>query len=180
MDRSKWDVLEIEVKIKVEDPLKVREKILELGATLAKERHFETNTLFDFPSASLFSKKQALRLRTAGKKYYLTFKGTPRKSRKFKIREEYETELKNGKDGEKILQNLGLQPTLSYSKHRTTFRHRKLKLCLDETAAGVFLELEGKQSDIVRFAGSLGYSKKEFIKEDYILLLSKTGGLTKD
>jgi len=180
MERSNKDVLEIEVKIKVGDPLKVREKILELGATLDRERHFEKNTLFDFSSASLFAKKQALRLRTAGKKHYLTFKGTPRKSRKFKIREEYETELKNGRDGEKILRNLGLQPTLSYSKHRTTFRFRKLKLCLDETAAGAFLELEGKQSDIVRFAGSLGYSKLEFIKEDYIQLLSKEGKLLKD
>ena len=159
MDRNNKAVLEIEIKIKIEDPPAVREKILSLGGVVKKERHFEENTLYDFPDASLYSKKQALRLRTAGKKHFLTFKGTPQKSRKFKIREEYETELKNGRDGKKILKNLGLQPVLSYSKHRTTFQVRKLEICLDETSAGTFLELEGKQSDIVRFAESLGYLK---------------------
>lgn len=171
MDRNNKTVLEIEIKIKIEDPLKLREKILSLGGKIKKERHFEQNTLYDFPEASLRLNKQALRLRTAGKKHFLTFKGTPQKSRKFKIREEYETELKNGRDGKKILQNLGLQPTVSYSKHRTTFQIRKLEICLDETSAGTFMELEGKQSDIVRIADSLGYSKKDFIKVDYIQLL---------
>ena len=90
-------MVEIEVKIRVDDIRNLGEKILELGAKLEKERFYEENTLYDFPSKTLYKKRQALRLRRMNKKSFLTFKGPPQKSRKFKIREEYETEVKNEK-----------------------------------------------------------------------------------
>lgn len=162
---------EIEVKIKIDDPEKVSAKLATLGAELVKERHREKNTLYDFASRSLFHRKSALRLRTANKKAYLTFKGPPQKSRKFKIREEYETEVKNEKQMKKILKELGFIPAFQYEKYRTVYRQKKCKICLDETSIGYYLELEGEQSHIVRIAASLGFSKKEFIKLDYIRLI---------
>ena len=75
----------------------------------------------------------------------------------------------------KILKELGLIPTFRYEKYRTTYRIKKCKICLDETAIGNFLELEGEQSHIVRIASSLGFKKKEFIKLDYIQLLKNEG-----
>ena len=167
---------EIEVKIRIANPEKLKEKFAALGAELTKDRHWEENTLYDFPSRSLFSQKRALRLRTENKKAYLTFKGPPLKSRKFKIREEYETEVKNGKQMKKILKELGLIPTFQYKKYRTTYRLKKCKICLDETSIGNYLELEGEQSQIVRIANDLGFSKKEFIKLDYVQLIKNEGG----
>lgn len=167
---------EVEVKIRIDSIEKTAEKIVASGAELMKERHREENTLYDFPSHSLFRQKHALRLRTANKKTFLTFKGSPLKSRKFKIREEYETEVKNGKQMKKILKELGFIPVFQYQKYRTTYRLKKCKLCLDETSIGSFLELEGEQSHIVRAAESLGFNKKQFVKLDYVQLIKNKGG----
>ena len=162
---------EIEVKIRINDTEKLAEKLIALGAKLVKDRHWEKNTLYDFPSKLLYNQHRALRLRTENKKAYLTFKGPLQKSRKFKIRKKYETEVKNVKQTKKILKELGFVPTFGYDKYRTIYRVKKLKICLDETSIGNFVELEGEQTHIVRFANSLGFAKKEFIKKDYTQLL---------
>lgn len=167
--------MEIEVKIKVDDIEKLKTRLSDLGATLTKDRYHEENTLYDYRSGSLYQRRCALRLRVEARKTFLTFKGPPLKSRKFKIRQEYETEVKNRKQLKKILGELGLIPSVSYEKMRTLYKNKNLKVCLDETSVGNFLELEGKQHDIVRFARSLGFSKKDFIKLDYIQLIQKTG-----
>jgi adenylate cyclase class 2 len=167
-------MLETEVKIKITDPASIREKILAASAQLEKEKYFEENILYDFPDQTLLSKKQAIRLRTIGKKNYLAFKGAPQKSRSFKIREEFETEVKNPQHQKKILKNLGLQPTFQYQKHRTVFRMKSLKICLDEMSIGNYLELEGKQNHIVQFAKTLGFTRNDFIKKDYVQLIKET------
>jgi len=170
-------MLEIEVKIKIEDIDSVARKITAQGAHLVRQKYLEDNTLYDFRSQILYKKNQALRLRKVNKKTFLAFKGPLQKSRKFKVREEYETEAKNAKQLKKILKAIGLIPVFNYKKQRTIYKKKNLKICLDETQAGNFLELEGERSDIVKFAQSLGFSKKEFIKLDYIQLLkNKKGG----
>jgi predicted adenylyl cyclase CyaB len=166
-------MVEIEVKIKVKDLNDAERKILQLGAKLEKERFFEENTLYDFPHEALYKKRQALRLRKIGKKTFLTFKGAPQKSRKFKIRVEHETEVKHQKQLKKILKSVGLVPAFDYQKHRTVFRKGSLKICLDETSIGNFMEMEGERNKIVKFAQALGFSKDEFIKLDYVQLIKK-------
>jgi adenylate cyclase class 2 len=167
-------MLETEVKIRILDPSATRKTLLSSGALLEKERYPEHNTLYDFPGRELFSKKQAIRLRMAGKKNFLTFKGAPQRSRSFKIREEFETEVKNPQYTKKILKRLGLQPAFHYEKFRTVFRTKTLKICLDELSIGNFLELEGKRSSIVDFAKQLGYARSDFIKKDYIQLIEES------
>ena len=166
-------MVEIEVKIKIKDLSAIKERILQIGANLEKERILEENTLFDFPTAILYEKRQALRLRKIGKKTFLTFKGTPQESRKFKIRDEYETEVKHQKQLKKILKSLGLLPVFDYQKYRIVFKKGSLKINLDETSAGNFMEMEGERNEIVKFAKALGFSKDEFIKLDYIQLIKK-------
>ncbi|HDJ23927.1 MAG TPA: class IV adenylate cyclase [Candidatus Aminicenantes bacterium] len=162
---------EIEVKIKISSLPDLRKKLEELGAEIIKDRYFEDNTLYDFKHQELRQKKSALRLRKINKKCFLTFKGPPLKSRSFKIREEYETEVKNEKQTKKILKKIGLKATFTYSKFRTVFKFQRVKLFIDETPIGNFIEIEGKQSDIVKVARQLGYSRRDFIKKDYIQLL---------
>ncbi len=164
-------MIETEVKLKVSNLHEIIKKIQDSGAVLEKERHLEKNTLYDFPSQLLYKKRSALRLRRIGNKSFLAFKGPPQKSRKFKVRVEYETEVKNEKIMRKILKSLGFIPLFNYQKFRRIYRKKNLKICLDELSLGYFLEIEGERSDIVRFAKSLGFSKKEFIKKDYVQLL---------
>jgi adenylate cyclase class 2 len=168
-------MIEIEVKIRVEDTKLLQKKILEKGAVIKKIRHLEENTLYDFSSRLLYKKQHAIRLRKIQKQHFLTFKGSPQKSRKFKMREEFETGVKNGKQMRKILKSLGLKPSFEYRKYRTVFKKKKLKICLDELTIGNFIELEGERNDIVQFAEELGYSKKDFIKDDYIQLIKDHG-----
>lgn len=166
-------MVEIEVKIRIKNIKFHKEKILSLGGKLEKERFYEENTLYDLPSQHLYKKRQALRLRRMNKKTFLTFKGPPQKSRKFKIREEYETEVKNEKQLKKILKSLGLVPVFNYKKYRTIYRKKHLKICLDETSIGDFIELEGERNEIVKFAKTIGTLKKDFITQDYIQLIKK-------
>jgi len=173
--REKSNVLEIEVKVKVEDLRPYREQLIALGAEIVAERALEQNILYDFRPPKLAGKKQALRLRTVRKKAFLTFKGTPVKSRKFKVREEFETEVKAWKQAQKILRALGLVPAFSYTKHRTVFRRGRLKICLDETPIGSYLEFEGAREEIAKFARTLRIPKSAWIKTDYVELLKKSG-----
>ncbi|MBM3305198.1 MAG: class IV adenylate cyclase [Candidatus Aminicenantes bacterium] len=167
---------EIEVKIRIEDPRAMRVKLLGLGAVLARERHLETNVLYDFPDGALRRGRRALRLRATGKRATLTFKGAPQGSRSFKVREEFETQVHDPRQARKILEALGLRPAFTYRKHRTVFRKGRLAVCLDETSAGVFLELEGKRHEIVRFARALGYGRADFLKTDYVELIGQAAG----
>lgn len=168
-------MLEIEIKVRVPDLKPVRVRLLELGAVLVRDRHHETNTLYDFRDGALCGKQQALRLRTIGRKAYLAFKGTPQKSRRFKVREEFETEVNNGRHLQLTLKALGLVPVFSYEKRRTVLKKGPLKICLDETAAGCFIEFEGDREKIVRFAKLLKIPRNDWIKLDYVQLLKMAG-----
>ena len=65
-------MVEIEVKIKIKDIKATEERILYCGARLEKERFYEENTLYDFPSQALYKKQHALRLRKMNKKIFLS------------------------------------------------------------------------------------------------------------
>ena len=70
----------------------------------------------------------------------------------------------------RILQALGLRPVFRYEKFRTTYAFpgiRGLKIELDETPVGVYLELEGPVTAIDRGARLLGYTRQEYLKETY-------------
>lgn len=162
---------EIEVKIRIDDPKAAREKILGLGAAVSRERHLEQNVLYDFDPPVLRPKGQALRLRQAGRRAALTFKGQRQKSRSFKIREESETQVRDPKETKRILKGLGLREVFAYAKHRTVLRKSRLTITIDETAVGNFLELEGERHEITRFARALGYSRADFLTLSYVEMI---------
>jgi adenylate cyclase class 2 len=164
-------MIEIEVKLKVLDLKTTRQKLLELGCQIVRDFYREWNALYDFPDGRLARQQEALRLRLAGQKAFITYKGPPQKSRSFKIREEFESEIKSIKDFKKILKKLGLRPVFEYRKKRMLARFDRVRITLDESEVGCFLELEGKRSDIVRLAEKLGYSRRDFIKSDYVQMI---------
>jgi len=165
---------EIEVKIRIDDPKAVREKIVGLGAVVTRERHLEENALFDFDPPALRAKRQALRLRRAGRRATLTFKGEPRRSRSFKVREEFETQVRDPRELRKILKALGLRETFAYRKHRTVLRKSRLTIAIDETPVGSFIELEGERHEITRFARALGFKRADFITRSYVEMMIET------
>lgn len=166
---------ETEIKVPIADPKALRARLLALGAEVRRERHRESNVLFDFPDGRLRSRGCALRLRLAGRRVYLAFKGPAGKERRFKSREEFEIEVRGLRPARRILQRLGLRPVFRYAKQRTDLRLNKVAVSLDETALGFFAELEGERPAIARLAERLEMPSRSWIAKSYVRMLAEAG-----
>ena len=132
-------VTETEVKIRLVSWEDGEERLARVGAKLREKRYFERNTLFDFTERSLESRGEALRLRQARGKAWLTFKGPMHGSGRIKKRKEYETAVEDGETVREILQALGMSETFRYEKFRAVYAIGELLVCLDETPMGFYL-----------------------------------------
>lgn len=163
-------------------------------------RVHEWNVLFDTPQGGLARHGQLLRIRTeipeskskkgkpvASQRILLTFKRPPvttsakseplQNPYRHKVREEFEVEVPDAGVLAKIFEGLGMSGWFRYEKYRTTFRlpdsrvwAKGLLIELDETPIGTFVELEGPAEAIDRAAQELGYSRREYIVKNYLVL----------
>jgi adenylate cyclase class 2 len=176
---------EIEVKLPVSDIRALVRKLRNLGAT-NRGRVFEQNTLYDTPDSALRRTRRLLRLRVetparaewsraGSRQCVITSKAPPESTRskrsrpksRYKERLERETSVSHSEPWPQILTSLGLRSSFVYEKFRTSFRLPGLHLDLDETPAGIFLELEGSAKAINRIAKSLGYSARDYFTGTY-------------
>ena len=187
---------EIEIKLRVQDVSTLRSRLKRIRAREISPRTHESNTLYDTPQQDLRRHGRLIRLRieqpasSFGKRRpientpaILTYKGPSlvsahaRKTggnskirRHFKIKEEAEVCVARADEMASILRALGLHPMFRYEKFRTTYALqgvRGLKIELDETPIGIYLELEGPLAGIDRGARLLGYARKDYLKETY-------------
>jgi adenylate cyclase, class 2 len=171
---------EIEIKLKVDDPLALKKKLRECGFVVVERRHFESNLVFDFRNSRLRNSRSLLRLRDKGNRHILTFKGPPHPSDSYKIRPEIEMEIRDGETLQQVLKALGLRPAFRYEKYRTIYAEKGRRktpdmplLVFDETPIGPYIELEGPWGWIDRKAMRLGYRKADYIKASYAALYRK-------
>jgi|SRR5690242_10744985 adenylate cyclase, class 2 len=186
---------EIEVKLRIPNRPQFLRRLVRLKAKLTHARVHEMNTLYDTPDANLARHGRMLRLRVEhpagpangtkrGRKTVdgkrrtsalLTFKGpikgAPADERgRYKVREEHELHIFDPEGLPKVLGALGLRPCFRYEKFRSTFQLpglRAVKLMLDETPIGTFVELEGGRQEIDRAAGLLGFARSDYITQTY-------------
>ena len=160
----------------------------------------EDNVIFDTPQGGLAKHGQLLRIRTEtpeawGKpkttgpkqRVVLTFKqpmlqpvGTGMESTSYgsyKVRDEVEVEVAEAGNLIRIFEGLGMSGWFRYEKYRTTFRMPDSKawatgllIELDETPIGTFVELEGPAAAIDQAAKGLGFSKHDYILQNYLRL----------
>jgi adenylate cyclase class 2 len=191
---------EIEIKLRVQNISRLREQLRRMGARPAhgnSSRVHEWNVVFDTPRNSLARRKQLLRIRTETPqpssrtlrrrretRSTLTFKRPPENSRRqnpasrrHKVFDEIETSLNDAGEMARILAALGFHAGFCYEKYRTSLRlpprhlwARQLKLELDETPIGSFIELEGPPRAIDRAARELGRSRRDYIVKNYHVL----------
>ena len=172
-----------------------RKKIAKLGAKLVRRevggkdgRVHELNILFDTPDGGFARHGQLLRVRiesTGSAKLngvtraVLTYKGPgePQKEARFKARDEREVVVADHVAMRGILEALGLRGWFRYEKYRTTFAlpgsarwAAGLKVELDETPIGIYVELEGPPNAIDRAAHELGFLRADYITKNYLLL----------
>lgn len=186
---------EIEVKLRVADRRAFQGTLKRLGARRLG-RVYEWNILFDTPRKDLKKRQQLLRVRTESsrggpfpwrkpQRAVLTFKAEPQSAKgraqgkraRHKVREEIEVQVTDAAALRAILEGLGMSIWFRYEKYRTTFRlprsrpwARRLKIELDETPIGTFVELEGPKRAIDQAAKALGYSLKDYIVANYFVL----------
>ena len=160
---------ETEVKIKLSDSLAILERLERAGFTLSSPRQFESNTIYDSPDHKLRQAEMIIRLRRAGDKFVLTWKG-PSEGGKYKIRPEIETAVGSLEAAHNILRKVGFEPVFHYEKYRCEFTHKENSsgvVTYDETPIGNFLELEGPGEWIDETASRLGFSENDHVLESY-------------
>ncbi len=158
---------ETEVKFYLTDIADVRSSILKLGA-VCKGRSFETNIRFEDKDNNLIQKNSLLRLRK-DTRTTLTFKSKPAdKNKNFKIFRELEVEVSDFHTMSHILEALGLHQEQIYEKWRETFVLNDTIFCLDTMPYGDFLEIEGKEEDIINSAHNIGLQWKKRILFSYL------------
>lgn len=178
--------LEIEVKIRVEPGItgikNTREKILANHFLILHERTFEKNTVLDTPSGKLKNRKCLLRLREKGGKNIVTFKQPVGKSlsqthAEFKIKQETEVDVSDFEKMAYIFKELGYHVFFIYEKYREEFAKEDVKIMLDETPIGNFIEIEGTGESIDRTSCELDFDRSDYIIDNYLTLYRKSGGV---
>jgi adenylate cyclase, class 2 len=161
---------ETEIKIKIEDPESFCRRLQELGTRVTSARHFEDNSLLDFPDKRLQLSQRLIRVRSAGGQGFLTYKGPPRPEGAFKVREELEINVGDSQRALQILERLGMRICFRYQKYRREFALDDVAIAVDETPVGNFAEFEGSESGIVEVARRMGIDSAEFLRASYYSL----------
>jgi adenylate cyclase class 2 len=166
----------------------------------ASGRVHELNVIFDTPDGGLAKHGQLLRIRTetpeakseksqprTGQRALLTFKrppgeraassGSAQENHRYKVREEIEVQVADASVLTAIFEGLGMRGWFRYEKYRTTFHlpaaakwAKGLLIERDETPIGTFVELEGPPAAIERAAEELGYSRRDYVLKNYLVL----------
>ena len=161
--------LEIEIKFYLPDPARMRQRIVDLGAT-SRGRCFEHNVRFDNANHELRNRSTLLRLRR-DRDTTLTYKARPAdRDDRFKVYRELEVAIDDFDKTRKILHALGFNREQIYDKWREVFTLEDLQFCMDDLPFGSFLEIEGHPPDIVKYADRLDLDWHKRILTNYLAM----------
>ena len=161
---------EIETKLPIAALAPLNRRLRALGFAPDTPRRLERNQLFDFPDGSLRAAGRLVRLRECGGEKRLTIKAPARVQGGIKSRPEYETVIGDFSPLLELFTSLGMVRTWYYEKYRREWLRGGVRLFVDETPAGNYLEIEAGAAAIRSFARSLGFSPAEFIGDSYFSL----------
>lgn len=157
---------ETEIKVRVSQIRKFRSQLVAAGFRVKRRKVFERNTIFESNPPTLRPSGRLLRLREAGGKFTVTFKGKATVG-KHKSREETEFEVSDCEAAYTVICQLGYHPTFIYEKYRTEYSDGKGIVTFDETPIGEYAELEGAEDWIDSTAPKLGLSEADYITASY-------------
>jgi adenylate cyclase class 2 len=135
-------MLEIELKVRVDALGPVRNRLQQLNAESFGRVH-EHDIYYNAPHRNFAKTDEALRVRYAGGKAVVTYKGAKVKDLRLKAREELNTGVESGEVIGEILARLGFVKTAGVNKWREHYRYGNASIALDEVEhLGTFVEIE--------------------------------------
>jgi len=150
----------------------VHRRLPEIGAKL-RGKELEENTLYG--GESLDIGRSILRLRRVTNNAILTYKERFPASSSIKHQREDETRVADPEAMDAILDALGFTPALVYEKRRETWRLGKAEILIDELPFGLFMEIEGSETDIRAIERKLGIKGLRAERATYPQLALKHG-----
>lgn len=159
-------MLEIELKVRVEDLDPVRERLQLLSAVHGTD-NLEHDVYFNAPHRDFARTDEAVRVRYSQGSCTLTYKGPKNREFAVKAREELNTGIESGPVLEEILTRLGFTRTADVRKRREYYTLQGASVALDQVEdLGSFVEIEviaeesgASAPDLIgRLAGQLGLS----------------------
>lgn len=159
-------MIEREIKLAFPSAQAARVALVDAGAEPHTPRRLQDDALYDNDAKTLFAGASALRLRREAGRAVLTFKG-PVQAGPMKTREEIESAVDDGDAVAAVLAALGFRPWFRYQKYREELRAPGVVVAIDETPAGVFVEIEGDAAGITALAEKLGRGPGDYILDSY-------------
>lgn len=168
-------MLEREIKLRFSSAAEARVALVAAGAEPLAPRRLQDDTLFDTPERALFGQASALRVRREGGRGVVTFKG-PIRPGVMKVREEIESNVDDPDAMQRVIEALGFRPWFRYQKYREELAAPGVTAAIDETPAGVWVELEGDAPGITALAARLGRSESDYVTSSYRTLWTELHG----
>lgn len=159
--------VEREIKARVSDPDRLRERLRGVGATLEHPRELEVNDIWDTPDRSLRDSGRVLRVRRQGETFTFTMKWKGTVERGLKSRAEEESTVGDPAAIERILAGLGFVRTFRYEKFRETWNAGEVEVVIDQTPLGTFVEIEGDEPQVRAMATDLGIGDADMVSLSY-------------
>jgi predicted adenylyl cyclase CyaB len=159
---------ERELKFPVEGLEGVRERLVSLDAERVGAAALEDNWLLD-RDGELERRGAMLRLRvTEGRPAQVAFKGPRRFEGGVKVRAEHEVKVQGLEEARDLLESLGYRVMRRYQKVREEWQLGGVRVALDHTPIGDFVEFEGDRAEVL--AKRCGFEPAKAEKRSYIRL----------
>ncbi|MCB2292873.1 CYTH domain-containing protein [Clostridium algoriphilum] len=174
---------EIETRIIDIDVKEIRGKLLNINAQKVKQEN-QVNNIYDFSDKRLLNNKGYARIRTVQDEltnsttHYITTKKLISQE-KYKIMDEFESEIKDEVAAKGIFESLGLLLIQSIKKYRESYRYKNTLIEIDinekEFCPFPYIEVEGAdEAEIIEVITLLGYTLEDTTsKTIYEILNSK-------
>lgn len=163
-------MIESELKIPVVGLDHTRNRLAETGAHRLTDAELEINILFDTIGGELATTHQVLRVRRVGDRTILTYKGPASWTGAVKQRREIELHVASAETAAELLHALGYAPWMRYEKIRESWSFDEVRIDLDHTPMGDFVEIEGDPDALEITARRLDLDPADAVAGSYISL----------
>ncbi|MCK5107431.1 MAG: class IV adenylate cyclase [Nanoarchaeota archaeon] len=139
--------IEKEIKLKVENPNELIDKLRRKGAAYLGGA-IERTTRLDTENLDFEKKGKFIRVRSGFSNTMTLKEKIDNDDKLVRRRKETEFEIGNIEKAVYLLQILGLNYSRIMEKYRQSWKYKNVKIELDELPFGVFIEIEGEEKDI--------------------------------